>query len=250
MELRSRSVPPPMERSQSTENTTSLTFAIPPSQTRPTSSNPFESSSPDDHRAGPASPTRSRRYRPDPFEDRDIRGWTSLRDDKPGWQSSDFEENRRGYFEGSSSDRFQIERHGQPERETAFRPILSWQDSRPYQEDFERDDSWRPLVQNPRLIKTSVSWEHDCRPEPVARQEEWEPSQSRGRINDTLRLSPVQDRRPLDYTRVLPDHNLRRVSPPRYVREQSASPMTRGRPEQRLGQGQSYNPWRPRRNYG
>ena len=172
---------------------------------------------------------------PDPFEGRDIRGLTNLRDDKPGWKSIDFEENLGGYFEGSPPDRFQIERPGQPERETAFRPIPSLQDSRQYQQDFERDDSWRPRVQNPRPIKTSVSWEHDYRPEPVARREEWEPSPSRGRINDTLQLSPVHDRRPLDYTRVLPDHNLKRVSPPRYVREQSASPMTRGRPEQWFG---------------
>ena len=182
MELRSRSLPPPTEKSQSTENTILQTFAIPPSQTRPTSFNPFESSSPDGHRADPAS-MRSRLNSPDPFEDCDIRGWNNLRDVKPGWQSTDFEENLRGYFKGSPPDRFQIERPGQPERETAFRPIPSRQDSRPYQEDFERDDSWRPLVQNLRPIKTSVSWEHDYRPEPVARQEEWEPSPSRGRIN-------------------------------------------------------------------
>ena len=125
-----------MERSQSTENTTTQIFAIPSSQTRPASFNPFESSSPDGHRAGPASPTRSRLNSPDPFEDHDIRGWTNLRDDKPGWQSTDFEENLRGYSEGSPPDRFQIERPGQPERETAFRPIPSRQDSRPYQEDF------------------------------------------------------------------------------------------------------------------
>lgn len=63
-------------------------------------------------------------------------------------------------------------------------------------------------------------------------------------------MTPVQDRRPTDYTRILPDRNLRRVSLPRYLREQSISPMTRGRPEQRFGQGQSYDAWRPRRNYG
>ena len=235
MELQSRSLPHPLERTNQTESPTQQASARPPSHTDPFSFNPFFSPGPDDYRPGPSSPTRSLLNSPDPFEGWNLKGWANVSADRPGMQPSNFEDNLRDYLEDSPLDRYPSDRRWQPEKETSFRPISRKQESRTYEEQ-----SWQPLAQQPRPMKTSVSWENDYRPEPTARQVESEPPFSRGRMV-TMQSSSVQDQRPFEYSR--PDHNLRPGSPPRHIREPASFALTRGKPEQRLIQ--NFDTWRP-----
>ena len=237
MELRSRNLPPQVERANQTESPTQQASARPPSHTEPFSFNPFLSPGPDDHRPGHTSPTRSILNSPDPFEGRNLRGWTNLNADSQDKRPSDFEDNLRDYLEDSPLDRFSSDRRWQPEREASFRPIPRQQESQTYQEH-----SWQPLVQHPKPIKTSISWENDYRPEPAARQVEWEQPLTRGRM-DTMSSPPFQDQRPLGYNR--PDHHLSPGSPSRHMGEPASLALTRGRPEQRFEK--NIETWRPQR---
>ena len=151
--------------------------------------------------------------------------------DRPSWQTTDFEDNLKNYLDDSPLDRLPPSRPWTHEGETVFRPIPSPGESRTHPEDFNREASWQPLVQKPRPIKSSVSWENDPRPESTARKRDLEPSYSQGRM---LQSSPMQDHRPLEYTRLLPHHNPRHTSPPRYMREPTP-PLPRGRSEERRG---------------
>ena len=229
MELRSRSLPPLTERANQTESSTQQASARLPSQTGPFRINPFRSPGPDDHRPGPTSPTQSILHSPDPFEGGGLRGWTNSNTKRTDMRASDFEDNLRDYLEDSPFDRFSSEMYWQPERETSFRSIHHQQESRKCPEQ-----PWQPLVQHPRPIKTSVSWENDYRPEPAARQEEWESLVSRRRM-ETLPPPPVWDQRLLDYNRVRP-HNLRPIFPTTHMRDPASLALTRGRPEQQFKQ--------------
>ena len=230
MELRSRSLPPPAERRNQSESPAQR--SRPPSHTDAFGFNPFMDPSPDEHRRGPASPSRSILNSPDPLEDRNLRGWTNFNMEKTGMQPSDFEDNLRGYLEDSPFDRLPADRRWQPDRERSFRPIPQRQESQTFQEQ-----PWQPLIDHPRPIKNSQSWENDYRHGPTLRPVAQEPSYSRDRMDRSS--SPfIQDQRPFDYDRLRPD------SSPRQAREPASLALTRGRPEQRFEQ---MDAWRPQR---
>ena len=151
-----------MERSSRPEGTTPNVVER---TNRPTSMNPLEVQPSDNKGITPPSPAQSRRNSPGPFEDLDLRAWTNPRE-KPGWQSTDFEDNLREYSRHSPFNTFQADRLGQPERGSTFRDIRFHQDPPFHQENYMygQGDSYGPV--RPKAIKPSTLWEQEDRTEP------------------------------------------------------------------------------------
>ena len=228
MELRSRSLPPPMERSNRPKSTTPNILE---QTNRPTSMNPLEVQPSDNKGATAPSPVQSRLNSPGPFEDPDLRDWTNPRE-KPGWQSTDFEDHLREYSRNSPFHRFQAERLGQPERGTTFPAIPSRQDPPIYQGNYGQDESYDPV--RPKAIKPSTPWEQEDSTEPWVRMVNRESFQPRRFDYNRLRPLPVQDpdlTRP-DYPRRIPDRDFYRVPDQRYMRNRPDSPIRREQPDQ------------------
>ena len=114
--------------------------------------NPLEVQSSDNKGATAPSPMQSRLNSPGPFEDPNLRDWTNPRE-KPGWQSTDFEDHLREHSRNSPFNRFQAERLGQPEKGTTFPAIPSHQYPPLHQEYYGQGDSYGPV--GPKAIKPS-----------------------------------------------------------------------------------------------
>ena len=210
MELRARSLPPPMERSNCPESATPNTLE---QTNRPTSMNPLDVQPSDNKGATAPSPMQSRLNSPDPYEDPDLRDWTNPRE-KPGWH------------------RFQAERLGQPERGTTFPAIPSRQDPPIYKENYGQGESYDPV--RPKAIKPSTPWEQEDSTEPWVRMANRESFQPRRSDYNRLRPLPVQDQdltRP-DHLKRIPDRDFYRVPDQRYMSNRPDSPIRREQPDQ------------------